>query len=112
MRRLTVSAKSDRHRGYEPRREGTTATIRRPAVTLVETLVAIFVMGLGMLALLVLFPFGALTMAQAIKDDRTAHAAGNAKATLAAWNIPKDPQVAPNFVNPGGGLPRPGIRIP
>src|SRR5712691_129060 len=106
--RLTVSAKSDRHPGYEPRREGTTAMIRRPAVTLVETLVAIFVMGFGMLALLVLFPLGALTMAQAIKDDKTAHAASNAKAILAAWNIPNDPQVAPAFTIPPAvyGLPR------
>ena len=32
---------------------------RRPALTLVEVLVSIFVMSIGMLALLTLFPIGA-----------------------------------------------------
>src|SRR2546421_599817 len=61
---------------------------RRSATTLVEVLVAIFVTAIGLLALLALFPLGALTMAQAIKDDRTAHAAGNAAAvgeSLPQW---------------------------
>ena len=61
---------------------------RRSAATLVEVLVAIFVTAIGLLALLALFPLGALTMAQAIKDDRTAHAAGNAAAvgeSLPQW---------------------------
>src|SRR5437660_11496786 len=52
----------------------------RPAATLVEVLVAIFVTAIGLLALLTLFPLGALSMAQAIKDDRTAHSAKNANA--------------------------------
>lgn len=39
-------------------------------VTLVEVLAALFVMGIGLLTLLTLFPLGALTMAQAIKDSR------------------------------------------
>jgi hypothetical protein len=47
---------------------------------LIEVLVAIFVMGVGLLALLTLFPLGALEMAQAIKDDRTATVAANAAA--------------------------------
>lgn len=55
----------------------------RSAATLVEVLVAIFVTAIGLLALLALFPLGALTMAQAIKDDRTAHAAANARAIAA-----------------------------
>jgi hypothetical protein len=50
----------------------------RNATTLVEVLVAIFVMALGLLTLLTLFPLGALSMAQAIKDDRSALAAANA----------------------------------
>lgn len=49
-------------------------------ITLVEVLVAIFVTGVGLLALLTLFPLAALEMAQAIKDDRTAAAATNAAA--------------------------------
>ena len=37
--------------------------IRRPAVTLMEVLIAMFIMAIGMLALLVLFPIGAISMA-------------------------------------------------
>jgi hypothetical protein len=43
-----------------------------------------------MLSLLTLFPVGALTMAQAIKDDRTAHAAANATAIAEARNVRHD----------------------
>jgi type II secretory pathway pseudopilin PulG len=53
---------------------------RRSATTLVEVLVAIFIMGIGLLAILALFPLGALQMAQALKDDRAAQAAANATA--------------------------------
>jgi hypothetical protein len=60
---------------------------RRNATTLVEVLVAIFVMAIGLLTLLTLFPLGALSMSQAIKDDRTAHAASNAAAMAEALNI-------------------------
>src|SRR5579871_5946527 len=47
---------------------------RRPAVTLMEVLIAMFIMAIGMMALLALFPVGAVTMAQALKDDRCAYA--------------------------------------
>jgi prepilin-type N-terminal cleavage/methylation domain-containing protein len=60
---------------------------RRSGVTLTEVLVAIFIMGIGLLALLVLFPLGALTMAQAVKDDRTAHAAASGIAMAKAMNV-------------------------
>jgi hypothetical protein len=62
-----------------------------------EVLVAIFVMALGLIALLALFPLGALNMAQSIKDDRTGHAGANATAIahtawrLAAASSPTDP---------------------
>jgi prepilin-type N-terminal cleavage/methylation domain-containing protein len=75
----------------------TTAGIRRRGVTLVEVLAAIFVMALGLMALLTLFPLGALEMAQAIKDDKTAIAAANATASARAlWKVaiennPNDP---------------------
>jgi hypothetical protein len=46
----------------------------------VEVLVAIFVTGVGLLALLTLFPLGALDMARAIKDDRAASVAVEAHA--------------------------------
>jgi type II secretory pathway pseudopilin PulG len=56
----------------------------RRGATLLEVLVAIFVMGIGLLALLTLFPLGALRMAQAIQDERCAQACrlANAFATL------------------------------
>ena len=64
---------------------------RRPGITLLEVLIAIFVMGIGMLALLTLFPLGALSMAQALRDDRLAHGGRNAAAlawTHQVWNEP------------------------
>jgi len=49
---------------------------RRRAITLIEVLAAIFVMGVGMLAILTLFPLGALQMSKAIRDDRSASNVG------------------------------------
>jgi prepilin-type N-terminal cleavage/methylation domain-containing protein len=78
----------------------------RSGVTLVEVLVAIFVLGLGLLAILALFPLAALNMSQAIKDDRTGHAAANADDIAFAWIIRQDTGVQNAMVNPGyGGLP-------
>jgi type II secretory pathway pseudopilin PulG len=51
---------------------------RRNATTLTEVLVAIFIMGIGLMAILSLFPLGAAQMAQALKDQRSAEAAANA----------------------------------
>lgn len=60
----------------------------RRGVTLTEVLVAIFVCGLGLMALMTLFPLGASNMAQAIDDDRCGHAAANASSILrCAWRI-------------------------
>src|SRR5437763_12971326 len=66
----------------------------RPAVTLTEVLVAIFVMGIGLLALLVLFPLGALSMAQALKDDRASQAAAQAAAIETALDFRNDPALS------------------
>src|SRR5260221_187297 len=63
---------------------------RRAGATLVEVLVAIFVMSIGLIALLVLFPLGALRMAQAIQDARCADAAANATAVSIAQNVRTD----------------------
>jgi type II secretory pathway pseudopilin PulG len=60
---------------------------RRPGITLVEVLVAIFIMALGMIALLTLFPLGALNIAQALRDDRAAQAATNASAIANAQGL-------------------------
>jgi len=79
--------------------------IRTPArtgATLTEVLVAIFVMAIGLLALLTLFPLGALSMAQAIKDNRTAHSGKNAFAIAEALNIHSDSAVLNNGLAPMG----------
>jgi prepilin-type N-terminal cleavage/methylation domain-containing protein len=67
---------------------------RRSGVTLIEVLVAIFIMAIGMLALLALFPLGAISMAQALKDDRCASSAVNAEAFAIAQDIKHDIAVA------------------
>src|SRR5262245_37607548 len=66
---------------------------RRSGVTLLEVLVAMFVMGVGMLALLTLFPVGAVSMGQAMRDDRCAQAAANAAALADAMGLRKDARV-------------------
>ena len=71
---------------------------RRRGITLIEVLVAIFIMAIGLLAILTLFPLGAMRMGQALQDDRAASSA-SAGANLAdAWNIRNDPL----FYSPGG----------
>jgi hypothetical protein len=76
----------------------------RPAVTLLEVLVTIFVMGIGLLALLVLFPLGAFNIAEALKDDRAANAGKNAEAMAIVKDIRHDPLVIGAFTTP---FPRP-----
>lgn len=78
--------------------------MRRPGATLVEVLVAIFVMGIGLLAVLALFPLGVIRMAQAIQDSHTTNCALNAKAIATIKNIRHDPTFITTCQNPGGGL--------
>lgn len=59
---------------------GPVARAPQAGTTLVEVLVAIFITAVGLLAMLTLFPLGALDMAQAIQDDRTAAVADEAVA--------------------------------
>jgi len=66
---------------------------RREATTLIEVLVAIFVMAIGMIALLALFPLGAFQMADAIKDDRVSAVVANATSIATAWNLRHDAAV-------------------
>ncbi len=76
----------------------------RSGTTLIEVLVAIFVTALGLLGILALFPLGAVSMAQAIKDSRCTQASANAFALAEALNIRNDPSVIGNpdvFVNQG-----------
>jgi hypothetical protein len=74
----------------------------RIGATLVEVLVAIFVMAIGLIALLSLFPLGAFQMAQAIRDDRVASCVSNATALAVAMGLRDDTSVTNAFNNPGG----------
>jgi type II secretory pathway pseudopilin PulG len=81
---------------------------RRPGATLLEVLVAIFVMAIGLIALLTLFPIGALRMAQAIQDEQSAQAAGNAQAVSVMKNLRNEPGLqnpSDGFKNPTPGGP-------
>ncbi|HEX4613851.1 MAG TPA: prepilin-type N-terminal cleavage/methylation domain-containing protein, partial [Urbifossiella sp.] len=75
--------------------------IRRPGLSLTEVLVALFIMGIGTIAILTLFPLGALNMAQALRDDRTTQSATQADAYL-RWYVQnaKDlPSTSPLFIS-------------
>ncbi len=83
---------------------------RRTAVTLTEVLMAIFIMGIGLMAILSLFPLGAAQMAQALKDQRCAEAANNAGAMFRViWKQACDAEFQqygkspPTFLVIGGG---------
>lgn len=65
--------------------------LRRSGVTLIEVLVAIFVASIGLLALMALFPVGALSMRQALKDSRCAQSASNAMALFKTLKIGQNP---------------------
>ncbi len=75
----------------------------RAGVTLIEVLLAIFIMAIGLLALLTLFPVGAVSMAQAIRDDRVAQGAQQATAYANALNFRNDtaPGLQAAFVSNG-----------
>jgi hypothetical protein len=66
---------------------------RRAGATLTEVLMAIFVMAIGMISLLVLFPVGIQRMAQSITNNRVAQAAANAEAQAEFRNIRGDAMV-------------------
>jgi type II secretory pathway pseudopilin PulG len=66
---------------------------RRSGITLVEVLVAIFVMGIGLMALLTLFPIGMLRMTQALRDGRSVDAAEAAYSIALLQDIRNDPSV-------------------
>jgi prepilin-type N-terminal cleavage/methylation domain-containing protein len=58
---------------------------RRRGTTLLEVLIAIFIMGIGLLALLTLFPLGALSIREVINDDRAGKTVGRLSAAVAAY---------------------------
>jgi prepilin-type N-terminal cleavage/methylation domain-containing protein len=69
---------------------------RRSGFTLIEVLVAIFIMAIGLLALLTLFPLAALTMSKALQDDRAATCAYDAANICDAFDVRHDPQFQAN----------------
>jgi prepilin-type N-terminal cleavage/methylation domain-containing protein len=72
----------------------------RSGVTLIEVLVAIFVASIGLLALLALFPVGAISMKQALRDSRCALTAANAMALFKTKNIARDSALSGTTSNP------------
>jgi hypothetical protein len=73
----------------------------RAGATLIEVLMASFIMAIGMIALLALFPLGAVSMAQAIRDNRVTACVENATATATTKNLRHEPLVSAAFTNPG-----------
>lgn len=89
---------------------------RRSGVTLIEVLVAIFVMSIGLLCVLTLFVLGAQRMGLAFKDSNATQAVINARAYATIKNLRGDPTVTaslqgaedgpstPVFVDPLGAV--------
>lgn len=81
---------------------------RHPGLTLLEAMIAMGIAAIGMLALLVLFPLGALQMGQALKDERTSQCALQADGLVrTAWRgyaegTATDATLFNGFDNPGG----------
>ncbi len=69
----------------------------RRGVTLLEVLTAIFIMGVGLLAILTLFPLGALRMAEGVRNQRAADVGANADALVKALDLRNDPNVVLAF---------------
>ena len=79
-----------------------TTTAPRRAVTLTEVLIAIFLMGIGLMAILSLFPLGAAQMAQALKDQRAAEQAANSIGSLrVSWKRSYDASTTGTKFDPG-----------
>lgn len=86
----------------------------RSGITMTEVLVTLFVMALGAIAILTLFPLGMLQMTLALKDDRTAQSASTADGHMRwYWKThiveplggPTDTMLFNAFDNPGSPLP-------
>ena len=97
----------------------------RSGMSMAEVLVALFLMALGSIAILTMFPLGMYHMGQALKDDRTAQCAAQADAFMRSyWRMAVvqggsagEPFVTamddPNSPDQGGPLPlRPVAFVP
>jgi hypothetical protein len=76
----------------------------RSGVNLIEVLVSIFIMAIGLIALLTLFPVGAISMRQSLQDSRAAQVAANAAAMANAKRLRTDDEVVwePDVNSPKG----------
>jgi prepilin-type N-terminal cleavage/methylation domain-containing protein len=79
----------------------------RRGVTLLEVLIALFIMAIGLLALLTLFPLGALSMAQALQSDRALSASQLAAEYAEMMDLFDDADVNTAFVTPPPGYTQP-----
>jgi len=96
---------------------GDSIMTRRPGLTLVEVLTALFIMGLGTIAILTLFPLGAMQMGQAIRDSRSTESAYNADSYMRSYwktnvvEAPTPPGITEQFYSalfdPDGAGPLP-----
>jgi hypothetical protein len=84
------------------------SALARPGLSLAEVLIAMFVLALGLLGVLSLFPLGAVRMAQAIKDDRSQnHNLNTAAQFHVIWKLETVSsngnyrQMYPSYYNPG-----------
>lgn len=62
-----------------------THATRRPGLSVLEVMTAMFVAALGMLSLLSLFPLGAVQMGQALRDARAAETVAQADTHMRLW---------------------------
>lgn len=83
---------------------------RRAGMTMTEVLVALFIMALGVIAILTMFPLGMMNMANALRDDRTAQSAASADGYMRTyWKMyvtetQSDATLINAFTNPGAPL--------
>jgi len=80
---------------------------RRAGMSLTEVLVALFIMALGTIAILTMFPLGAIQMGQALRDDRTAQAATQADSFMRMYwqaNVCEPLQGVPTGAMPDSNL--------
>jgi hypothetical protein len=80
-------------------------------MSMAEVLVALFIMALGTIAILTMFPLGMFQMGQALKDDRTAQAAAQADAYMRSYwrtRVVENPN-ADNPLAPVGTAVTPGF---
>ena len=75
---------------------------RRAGMTLVEVLVAIFVMGIGLIAILALMPIGILRIAASIRDSKSVSCAINGSSIAEINGVANDPDVVSDNYLPYG----------